>query len=282
MRIGVRAHDYGKQSIEGMAALLRERGYTCAQLALPRAFREIDDYGDITLPLIDRIREAFADAGVQIAVFGCYMDLGNPDDEVRERAVKTFIRSLEWNRELGAEVVGTETAYPHLSREEGEIWKPYMMDSIQRIVEAAARLDVCAAIEPVYWHPLRDVETVQWVLDQIKDPRHLRVIFDASNLLEEPDFAGQGALWTRWLEVLGPYISALHIKDFSLDEQGRYLPQMLGEGVIDYTKIAQWAQHCDRDLPLLREEMVPERDQQDIAFIRRTFLTGEDSVRERD
>ena len=34
-----------------------------------------------------------------------------------------------------------------------------MMDSIARLVEEAERLDVDMAIEPVYWHPLEDLET---------------------------------------------------------------------------------------------------------------------------
>mgnify|MGYP000667952998 CR=1 FL=1 len=44
MKIGVRAHDYGKHSIEGLASLLREEGYDGAQLALPKVFEEIDSY----------------------------------------------------------------------------------------------------------------------------------------------------------------------------------------------------------------------------------------------
>lgn len=34
MKIGVRAHDYGKMKIEELAQTLHERGYNCAQLAL--------------------------------------------------------------------------------------------------------------------------------------------------------------------------------------------------------------------------------------------------------
>ena len=59
MKIGVRAHDYGKHSIEGLASLLREEGYDGAQLALPKVFEEIDSYEDIRLSHIERIRRAF-------------------------------------------------------------------------------------------------------------------------------------------------------------------------------------------------------------------------------
>ena len=79
MKIGVRAHDYGKHSIEGLASLLREEGYDGAQLALPKVFEEIDSYEDIRLSHIERIRRAFEKNRVEIPVMGCYMDLGNPD-----------------------------------------------------------------------------------------------------------------------------------------------------------------------------------------------------------
>ena len=56
MKIGVRAHDYGKMEIEDLARTLHETGYECAQLALPKAFIGIDSYEDINLEKIDRIR----------------------------------------------------------------------------------------------------------------------------------------------------------------------------------------------------------------------------------
>ena len=44
MKIGVRAHDYGKREIEKMAQLLHEEGYEAAQLALPKVFAGIGAY----------------------------------------------------------------------------------------------------------------------------------------------------------------------------------------------------------------------------------------------
>ena len=41
MKIGVRAHDYGKMEIEDLARVLHEEGYDAAQLALPKAAMRI-------------------------------------------------------------------------------------------------------------------------------------------------------------------------------------------------------------------------------------------------
>ena len=76
-------------------------------------------------------------------------------------------------------MVGTETAYQRLSREERAAWCPYMMDSLMRVMEEAQRIDMKLAIEPVYWHPLADLETTLKTIRMVDDPEHLRLIFDA-------------------------------------------------------------------------------------------------------
>lgn len=269
MKIGVRAHDYGKMEIEKLARVLKSEGYHAAQLALPKAFAGIDSYADIMPSHLERIRKAFEENEIEIPVFGCYMDLGNPDPQVRSNAVKTLKQCLAYSREIGAKMVGTETAYPRLNREEKEIWHPYMMDSIKRVMEEAVRLDVKLAIEPVYWHPLENVDVVLDVMDQIGDEEHLRMIFDASNLLEHPDTTDQKAYWFGWLEKTGRYIEAMHIKDFTLNKDGQYCPALLGEGVIQYETISEWLHENRLDMYLLREEMNPAEAQKDIDFLKK-------------
>lgn len=268
MKIGVRAHDYGRMEIERLAEVLHAEGYDAAQLALPKAFAEIPRYEDITEKHLERIRSAFEKNHIEIPVFGCYMDLGNPDPVIREKAVRTIRKCLAYSKIIGANVVGTETAYPHLERAEKAQWYPYMVDSIKRVIEEAVRLDVKVAIEPVYWHPLENLESVLDVMDRIKEPEHLRMIFDASNLLQYPDTTDQRAYWQEWLKYTGKYIEALHIKDFYFDKNGGYCPVLLGKGVIQYEAISEWIHEKRPDMYLLREEMNPETAQEDIAFMK--------------
>lgn len=268
MKIGVRAHDYGKRKIEEMAVLLRDEGYGAAQLVLPKAFMEIGGYGDVTPEILKRVRRAFERNDVEIPVLGCYMDLGNPDAQVREYAVRTLEQCLVWAKELGAGVVGTETAYPRLTRAEKQTWKPFMLESIERVMDTACREDVCLALEPVYWHPLTDLETTLEVVRMVGDEKHLRLIFDASNLLEFPDRTDQDALWTGWLEKIGRYVDVMHIKDFSLDRRGRYQPEPLGKGVMRYEAVSRWLEGQKREISLIREEMNLLFVKEDLAFMR--------------
>ncbi len=268
MKIGVRAHDYGKRKIEEMAALLHDEGYGAAQLVLPKAFREIDGYEDVTPGILERVRRAFEKNGVEIPVLGCYMDLGNPDGQMREHGVKTLEKCLAWGKELGAGVVGTETAYPRLTEEEKRVWKPFMMDSIKRVMETACRVDMRLALEPVYWHPLTDLETTLEVVRMVGDEKHLRLIFDASNLLEFPESTDQDKLWSEWLAGIGAYVDVLHIKDFSLDRRQQYQPEPLGKGVIRYEAISRWLEGQKREISLIREEMNLLFVKEDLTFMR--------------
>ncbi len=268
MKIGVRAHDFGRREIGEMAGLLHDEEYEAAQLALPKAFMGIESYDDITPEKLEQIRTSFEKQNIDIAVFGCYMDLGNPDENVRRYAVDTLKKSMTWAKELGAHVVGTETAYPRLNWELRQQWKPFMMDSILRVMEESVRVDMPLAIEPVWWHPLEDLETTMEVLEKVGDAAHLRMIFDASNLLKHPETTDQDACWTRWLDAVGDVIDVMHIKDFSLDRRKIYQPEALGAGVMDYTAISRWLEKQEREIYLLREEMNLLFAKEDIAFMR--------------
>lgn len=274
MKIGVRAHDFGRREIGEMAGLLHDEEYEAAQLALPKAFMGIESYDDITPEKLEQIRTSFEKQNIDIAVFGCYMDLGNPDENVRRYAVDTLKKSMTWAKELGAHVVGTETAYPRLNWELRQQWKLFMMDSILRVMEEAVRVDMPLAIEPVWWHPLEDLETTMEVLEKVGDAAHLRMIFDASNLLKHPETTDQDACWTRWLDAVGDVIDVMHIKDFSLDRRKIYQPEALGAGVMDYTAISRWLEKQEREIYLLREEMNLLFAKEDIAFMRSLGCLG--------
>ena len=85
MLVAARTHDYGKQPVDHLAKLLRSESIEAAQLVLPKAFSEINSYEEVTPQLVERIRRNFEEEKIKIRILGCYMDLGNPDDEVTEK-----------------------------------------------------------------------------------------------------------------------------------------------------------------------------------------------------
>lgn len=272
MFIGSRTHDYGKQPIRDLAPLLKSEGIDAAQLVLPKGFQEINAYEEVTMDQLERIRRSFEENQVQIHILGCYMDLGNPDSDIRRKAVETFKTCLTYGKLLNAKIVGTETAYPHLNREEKKLWYPHMVDSVSRLVEEAERVDMDLALEPVYWHPLEDLETTARVFEKMNSKR-MRMIFDPANVLANPE-CDQNTYWKEWLDVLGEKIEAIHMKDFVEGPNKEYRPVDLGEGVMNYQEIIRWLKQEKPDIVIVREELRPETAQKDIAYMRKLWELG--------
>lgn len=270
--IGVRAHDFGKHTIEELPKILKESGYEAAQLALPRAFVGIDSYEDIRLSHLDKIRQTFEENQIKIAVFSCYQDISNPDEEIRSKAVECIKKCLMYSVEVGASCVGTETSWPALTRKEKSIRYPYMLDSMRRIIEEAQRIDAVLAVEPVHRHPLEDMAAVMDLVDRIADPKHLKIIFDPSNVLDTTKAIEQKTYWMEWLSAIAPYVDIFHIKDFVPDEAGGYRLTPLGEGVMEYDVIAKWIQEQQRELCLIRDEAEPKWTSRDIAYMKEKFF----------
>lgn len=75
-------------------------------------------------------------------MLSCYQDLSVPDADTRRTAVDTVKRTLGCAKLLGAKMVGSETAWGACTDEEKAVRRPLMLDSIARITEEAARLNV--------------------------------------------------------------------------------------------------------------------------------------------
>lgn len=270
MKIGCRAHDYGRHSPERLAALLSEKGYQACQLAMPRAVEDVEDYPDVTPGMALRIGNAFAKSQVEISVLGCYMDLSSPDEKTRGRAVENVVHCLSLQSAVRAKCVGSESSYENLDGEEAEKSARFSLleDSVLRIVEAAAKYGGVFAIEPVFWYPLDNMERTGALLDRVADPAHFGLIFDPANVLKRRNQHRQAEVWKEWLDAFGSRILAMHIKDFTL-EGNVYRPCPLGTGVMDYTYIRTWLGQGHTDMPLLREEVQLGHDGEDLEFMRR-------------
>lgn len=266
MKIGVRGHDYGRHGVAEYARLLHDEGYDTVQLAVPKAIEGVNGFDEITPGLLAEIREEFSKQGVEIGIFSCYMDLSNPDDEIRKRAVATFCRGLGFTRAAGAKMTGTETSYERLGALEKRRRFPYMTDSLKRIAEEAERLQVQVGLEPVAFHPLEDVELAVEILEEIGSDR-LRLIFDPANLLQHPKEVGQEAYWKRCLALGGEKIAALHIKDFRVTPDGERKACALGDGVMDLSPFREWVKG-KQDLPVIRDELDLAFAGADIAYLR--------------
>ena len=124
----------------------------------------------------------------------------------------------------------------------------------------------------VGWYSRSKAMATQKVLDAAADEAHCRVIFDPVNLFcarDGQDRAYQAAHWSRWLEVIGNQLGAVHVKDCRIGADGSKTLLPLGEGDMDYTAIRAFLAACAPAAPLIRDEVILTADTADVRYLRR-------------
>lgn len=270
IRIGCRAHDYGKHTPAQLAHILHEAGYTGAQLAMPRAIEGIEDFASVTDAQLAAIAQGFATEDVQVTVLSCYMDLSAPDEAARLNGVENVKRYLRYAKQIGAKMVGSETSYSNLSEEEKAQRRPLMLDSLQRIAEEAVRQNAVFAVEPVAIHPLCSPEILAELLQAVNAPQNIKVIFDPVNLFnagDAQDAAYQADHWKTWLTVIGKQLGAMHCKDCRIEPDGTKTLVGLHQGQMNYQPIIDWLAKYAPETPLIRDEVLLEHAPADIKIL---------------
>ena len=225
MRIGVRAHDFGKLPADDLARRIAAKGLTCVQLAVSKAIEGLDlKPGDMNPGLAWHVGQAFQRHGVQIAVLGCYINPIHPDPQKRAELLGVFKEHIRFARDFGCSIVGLETGSvnadgsPHPNNH-GELAFHQMITSIATLVEEAEKFGVIVCIEGVTSHTVSTPAKMRQVLDTIKS-NNLQVIFDPVNLLSKVEGStlrqirtGQGDLNYKlllgWIKARKPEISIL-------------------------------------------------------------------------
>ncbi len=114
INIGVRAHDYGQGSVKEIAERIGQYPVNCVQLALPKSFPFIlEQPGQISPGFGNYVRDVFAEQDINIAVLGCYINPIHPDPVERELSLQRFEEHLQFARDFGCAIVGTETGSRH-------------------------------------------------------------------------------------------------------------------------------------------------------------------------
>ena len=267
--IGARAHDYGKDTPDGLFGRIAADGFTCVQLALKKAIAGVEKPGDATPKLLDEISAALDRSGLTVAVLGAYVEPSLTEEKLRAESVAEFLANIPFAKRLGAACIGTETTQmknqkPAVTRKEA---LRCLMDSLSRIMPVAEQYGVTVAVEPVRTHALNTPELAAEMLKTIRSPR-LKIIFDPVNLFGEEDVADQQRLWDRCFSCFGTEIAAVHMKGVRQEETGALVSCAFSESVVDYGYLFDGLKKLPQTFGVLREEVKPSRAKQDIAFLR--------------
>lgn len=113
IQFGLRLHDAEKLPLEQVLPLVRQRGFTCAHLALSKSLKEVPNTPSALTPgYAAYLRRLFAQNGIDIAVLGNYLNLAHPDEDALHAIQEKYYAHIRFASLLGCGMVGTETGAP--------------------------------------------------------------------------------------------------------------------------------------------------------------------------
>lgn len=270
MKIGARAHDFGRHSESELPRIIKDAGFDAVQLAITKAIEGISSFDGVTTRLLENIRRSFAENNVEISVMGCYVEIGSTDKDERLREVDRFLTGLDHAKELGVSLAGTETTNfnPAPEYESGrEAAYQGLKDSVLRIVEKAEKVGVQIGIEPVADHTLNSAALTKRLLDEVGSDK-LKLIFDPVNLILSDTAKRQEDIYKEFFDAVGDKIAAVHMKDIVF-ENGEKIWRNIGNGIVNYDVIFEWLHLNKPDISLLREHVKMDSYKTDIEAMLR-------------
>ena len=275
MQLGIRLHDTKKLPFEERIADVSQLGFKCGHLALAKVITEFPTTDEALTPgLAMYIKNVFARNNVDIAVLGCYLNLANPNQVKLAQITHRYMAHVRFASWLGCGVVGTETGAPNESYAYGpechteEALRTFITN-LRPVVKYAEQMGVVVAIEPVWKHIVCNPARARRVLDDIGSP-NLQIILDPVNLLDISNYKDQVAIVDEAIDVLGPDVAMVHLKDFVVEDD-KLVSVGAGYGEMDYNSVIRFMKERKPYIHATLENTTPENNLQVKNFIQRLY-----------
>ncbi|SFR63333.1 sugar phosphate isomerase/epimerase family protein [Anaeromicropila populeti] len=275
MQIGIRLHDTINLPLEERLAVVKEQKFQCAHLALSKVIKEYSVANEALTPgFAMYLKKLFNQYEIDIAVLGCYLNLANPNADKLEKIKETYMANIRFASILGCGVVGTETGAPNEAYQyepacRSEEALNFFIDNLSTVVAYAESMGVVVAIEPVWKHIVYNPLRAKEVLDRIQSP-NLQIILDPVNLLGIENYMNQQEVIAEAIEVLGDYVSVVHIKDFIVDNR-ELVSVAAGTGLMKYDKIIEFIKKKKPHIHVTLENTVPANAVEARKYIQRLW-----------
>lgn len=264
IQLGLRLHDAEKLPLDQLLPIVRQKGFTCIHLALSKAMKEYPCTPSALTPgYACYLRRLFEKNGLDVAVLGNYLNLAHPDTAALAAIQEKYYAHIRFASLLGCGMVGTETGAPN---EEYRFCPECRSDAalstfiknLRPVVRCAEQYGVTVAIEPVARHIVWGPKRCRQVLDEIGS-HNLQVLFDPVNMLDLDNVDHRDEVFDEAIELLGPDIAMIHLKDFIRVDEGYGLKSVgAGTGEMDYSRIMRFVKVEKPFLFATLENTVPE------------------------
>ena len=273
LHLGIRAHDFKQVPLKDLIEKIQHYNLDHIQFAIKKSFPDsVPNLAALSPGTATYYGNAFRQAGIQIAVLGCYVNIVDSDPQKRAQAITDFGTCLRLARDFGASLVGTET---------GSVGKGYTTDnfteeafqevvtSVRAMVAEAERFGVTVGIEAGLNHPLHTAPLARRLLDLIPS-NNLQIILDCANLMSPDNYLQQESVVAEAFELLGDRIAIIHLKDFIV-EDGRITIVPVGKGLLQFEPILRYMKYQRPHIHGILESTTEEYLEESIHFIKHMY-----------
>lgn len=273
LHLGIRAHDFPRHYLPELIGKLKHYRFSHIQFAVHKSFPEsVPSLSSLSPGTAAYFGESFRQAGIRIAVLGCYVNIVDSDPVKRAQALNDFSTHLRLARDFGASLVGTETGslgngYT-LDNFTGEAFQE-VVTSVKAMVAEAERFGVTVGIEAGQNHPLHTAQLTKRLLELVPS-NNLQIILDCANLMSPDNYLQQESVIAEALELLGDRIAVIHLKDFTV-EDGRIVIVPVGQGQLQFGPILHYMKYKRPHIQGLLESTTEPYLQESVDFLHRLY-----------
>ncbi|WP_432204748.1 sugar phosphate isomerase/epimerase family protein [Cetobacterium somerae] len=273
IKIGIRAHDMGRYSLEDFLELLKiikNKDGECVQLALGKSFFDLKvTKENLNNDLAFHLKSNLDSKNIKLSVLGCYINMGNPNGDVRDQEIEKFKYHLDFSKNFPGCVVGSETGclttdYTFTPLNNTEKAFNVFLNSLERMVKYAEKTETLVAIEGVKKDIISTPEKMDLALKSIPS-ENLKVIFDPVNFLDITNYNNQKIIIEKSFELFANKIVIVHLKDFKV-ENGIFKVVPIGQGIFDIDTLMSCIKKYNLNVDILLENSTIETAKQCIQF----------------
>ena len=278
IKIGIRAHDMGKYSLIDFPKLLntiKTLDGQCIQLALGKSFIDFNiSIENLNSELAQYLKNNLETKDINLSVLGCYINMGNPDNNIRHQEIEKFKYHLDFSKNFPGCIVGTETGclttdYTHTPLNDTQEAFNIFLDTLNEIVKHAEKTQTLVAIEGVSKDIISTPEKMNLALKTVVSS-HLKVIFDPVNNLNITNFHNQKNIIEKSFELFADKIAIIHLKDFKV-ENNIFKIVPIGEGSFDIDTLMKCIKKYNLEVDILLENSTIESAKKCIHFVKNSY-----------
>ena len=239
MQVGIFTRTFNRPTLAEALDAVAAHGIGCVQLNLSAA-PDSDMPATIDAELVEQVRVAHAERGIEIAAVSGTYNMIHPNQEVRAEGIRRLALLASVCAALGTDVItlcsGTRDPNSmwrrHPDNDTPEAWRDLLL-AMAEVAAIGERHGVTMAFEPEVANVVDSARKARRLLDEIGSAR-LKVCMDGANIFHTGDLQRMDAVLDEAFELVGSDIALAHAKDLTRD--GAAGNVAAGEGLLDYDR----------------------------------------------